>query len=192
MIKSNLPIYLASKSPRRKRLLKQLNLKFEIVNADIKENILKHELPERTVKRLALEKLFAAKSLVKKGIIIAADTIVVIDGKIIGKPLDAKDAEKILKKLSGRTHIVYTGFTLHNTDTKKTITGFERTKVTFRKLTAHEIIDYISTGSPMDKAGAYGIQDDFGAVFVRKICGDYNNVVGLPLTKLYQALQKVI
>ncbi len=145
MLNSNLPIYLASKSPRRKRLLKQLNLKFEIINADIEENILKNELPAKTVKRLALEKLFAAKSLVKKGIIIAADTIVVVDGKIIGKPVDTKDAEKILKKLSGRTHIVYTGFTLHNTDTKKTITGFERTEVTFRKLKTHEIIDYIST-----------------------------------------------
>ncbi|HUX93602.1 MAG TPA: Maf family protein [Ignavibacteriaceae bacterium] len=192
MIKSNLPIYLASKSPRRKRLLKQLNLKFKIVNADIEENFLKGELPMRTVKRLALEKLFAAKVSVKKGIIITADTIVVIDGQIIGKPVDAKDAKRILRKLSGRTHIVYTGFTLHNTDTKKTITGYERTNVTFRNLTAQEIIDYISTGSPMDKAGAYGIQDDFGAVFVKKICGDYYNVVGLPLTKLYQALLKVI
>ncbi len=192
MIKSELPIYLASKSPRRKKLLKQLNIKFKIVNAEIEEVILKGELPVRAVKRLAREKLYAAKRSVKRGIIITADTVVVIDGLIIGKPVDADDAIKILKKLSGQTHVVYTGFALHNTETKKIITGFERTNVTFRNLTPQEIKNYISTGSPMDKAGAYGIQDDFGAVFVKKISGDYYNVVGLPLTKIYQALLKVI
>ncbi|MHB1686129.1 MAG: Maf family protein [Ignavibacteriaceae bacterium] len=192
MIKSDLPIYLASKSPRRKKLLRQLNIKFKVINAEIDEKLVKGDKPIKTVKRLAKEKLKKAKSLIKRGIIITADTIVVIDNKIIGKPVNEKDAVKILQRLSGRTHIVYTGYSIHNSRTKKTITGFEQTKVTFRNLEENEIKDYISTGSPMDKAGAYGIQDDFGAVFVKKINGDYYNVVGLPLTKVYQALLKVI
>jgi septum formation protein len=107
---------------------------------------------------------------------------------VIGKPKNKKDAEKILKFLSGRSHSVYTGFSVFNTNTGKLITDYEKTSVSFRKLRSDEIIKYIQTGSPMDKAGAYGIQDDFGAVFVEKINGCYNNVVGLPLTKLYQAL----
>lgn len=191
MIKTDLQIYLASKSPRRKKLLEQLSLKLKIIKVDVDESERVGEKPVKMVKRLAEEKLAAAKMKVKKGIIITADTTVVLDYKILGKPVDEKDAFRILKKLSGNTHIVYTGFSVCNAGSKKQIISYEKTLVTFHSLSDEEIKDYIKTGSPMDKAGAYGIQDDFGAVFVKKINGDYYNVVGLPLAKVYQALKKV-
>ena len=192
MINNHPPIYLASKSPRRKKLLQQLNLKFKVVNVEINEVRNGDESPVSMIKRLALQKLYSAKKLVKNGIIITADTIVVLNDEIIGKPLNKIDAKKILTKLSDNTHTVYTGFTIYNSKNDKTIYAYEKTKVTFRKLSNDEIENYIETGSPMDKAGAYGIQDDFGAVFVKKINGDYYNVVGLPIAKLYTNLLRVI
>lgn len=192
MINNHPPIYLASKSPRRKKLLQQLNLKFKVVNVEINEVRNGDESPVSMIKRLALQKLYSAKKLVKNGIIITADTIVVLNDEIIGKPLNKIDAKKILTKLSDNTHTVYTGFTIYNSKNDKTISAYEKTKVTFRKLSNDEIENYIETGSPMDKAGAYGIQDDFGAVFVKKINGDYYNVVGLPIAKLYTNLLRVI
>ncbi len=147
--------------------------------------------PFFTVKRLSKEKLEMAKLKIKNGIIITADTIVVMDNHILGKPKDKKDAFRILKILSGRTHIVYTGYSVYNSINKKIISEFEKTEVTFRDLTDSEILEYIAGGSPMDKAGAYGIQDDFGAVFIKKINGCYYNVVGLPLAKLYHALLRI-
>lgn len=192
MIKTDYPIWLASASPRRKKLLEQLNLSFKIIKIDIDETIKKNESPVKAVKRLSLEKMEKTKLEIKKGIIITADTIVVLDGNIIGKPTDKKDAERILEKLSNKTHFVYTGFSIANLGKQITITDYEKTSVTFRELNKKEILDYIKTGSPMDKAGAYGIQDDFGAVFIKKINGCYYNVVGLPLTKVYNALLKVI
>ena len=192
MIKTDLPIYLASKSPRRKKLLSQINLKFKTFSVEADESILNGEHPVKAVKRLSKEKLAHALIKVNKGIIITADTIVVINHKIIGKPADAKEAAKILKTLSGNTHVVYTGYSIHNTETGKTITDYEKTFVTFRKLSSNEIKDYIASGSPMDKAGAYGIQDDYGAVFIQKINGCYYNVVGLPLSKLYASLKKAV
>jgi septum formation protein len=192
MIKSNQKIFLASKSPRRRKLLKQLGINFKSFSIDLKEDIFDGEHPVKTVKRLALHKSEAAIKKVKKGIVITADTIVVLDNEIIGKPKDKKDAFKILSKLSGRTHIVYTGFVVRNLESGKIIIDFEKTKVTFRKLFPKEIKDYIETGSPMDKAGAYGIQDDFGAVFVKRIDGCYYNVVGLPLAKVYKSLLEVL
>ncbi len=191
MIKSNQQIILASKSPRRRKLLKQIGLKFKSFSVDLHEEILDGEHPIQTVKRLSLHKMEEAAKKVKDGILITADTIVVLDKEIIGKPKNEKDAFKILSKLSGRTHDVYTGFAILNMRTKQKIVSYAKTKVTFRKLTKTEILDYIKTGSPMDKAGAYGIQDDFGAVFVKRINGCYYNVVGLPIQKLYIALQKI-
>ncbi len=192
MIKTDIPIILASNSPRREKLLNQLNLNFEILKVEINETPKKGEKPVRLVKRLANEKLEQAKEILKEGIFITADTIVVLNGQVINKPVDEKDAERILKSLSGKTHTVYTGFAVYNSKKKLTIIDYEKTLVTFRKMEKKEIRDYIATGSPMDKAGAYGIQDDFGAVFVKKINGCYYNVVGLPLMKLYQNLLKII
>lgn len=192
MIKTDLQIYLASKSPRRRKLLKQLNINFKSFSVDVNENIGKTEKPAHIVKRLANKKLLKAKEKVKNGIIITADTIVVLDGKVIGKPANTKNAKTILKKLSGRVHKVYTGYSIWNSEKNIIITDYEKTIVEFRNLFDREIDDYIYGGSPMDKAGAYGIQDDIGAVFIKKINGCYYNVVGLPLTKIYQALIKII
>ena len=191
MIKSDTLIYLASKSPRRRKLLKQLGIKFRSFSVNTVEEVLDGEHPVDCVKRLALEKMNRAKKKVRNGIIITADTIVVLDKEVNGKPKNRKDAINILSLLSGRVHTVYTGFCVFNQKTNKSIIDFEKTKVEFRMINKDEIIDYVESGSPMDKAGAYGIQDDFGAVFVKRINGCYYNVVGLPLTKLYNTLRKL-
>lgn len=191
MINSFPQIYLASKSPRRRKLLKQLNLKFKCFSVDINEVIKKNEKPYLSVKRLSKEKMDKARQRVDQGIIITADTIVVLNGKQIGKPKNKTDAKRILRKLSGKVHTVYTGFSIYNTIRDKSVTDYEKTLVEFRNLSDKEIDDYTKTGSPLDKAGAYGIQDDFGAVFIKKITGCYYNVVGLPLTKVYQSLLKM-
>ena len=192
MIKTNLPIYLASKSPRRRKLLRQINIEFKSFSVDVEEKIKRGEKPSQSVKRLAREKLDKAREKVDYGIIITADTIVVLDSKIIGKPENKSEAKKFLKKLSGRVHTVYTGFSVFNSEKELLVTDYEKTLVEFRKLSQNEIDDYIKSGSPLDKAGAYGIQDDFGAVFIKRINGCYYNVVGLPLPKVYQALMKII
>ena len=192
MILLKTPIFLASKSPRRKYMLEMLGIKYKVLEIDINESFNADERPSKNVKRLALEKALAAEKKIKNGIIITADTIVVIDNNIIGKPKNKKDAQEILLKLSNRSHYVYTGFTLLNKNTKKQITEYSRTKVTFRKLDIKEIRDYIKTGSPMDKAGAYGIQDDYGAVFVKSISGCYYNVLGFPAAQIYENLKKII
>ena len=191
MIKTSIPIYLASKSPRRRKLLKQLGIKFKAFSVESPEDFLDGEHPVECVKRIAIEKMELAKYKVNQSIIITADTIVVLQHKVIGKPSSKTDAIKILSQLSGKVHTVYTGFCVLNQRTGLMILDYEKTDVKFRKLIKDEIIDYVSGGSPMDKAGAYGIQDDFGAVFVERINGCYYNVVGLPLTKLYKALRKV-
>ena len=148
--------------------------------------------PSVSVKRLSKEKLEIARQKINRGIIITADTIVVLNKKVIGKPKDRKEAKRFLQKLSGKVHTVYTGFSIYNSENKMLLTDYEKTSVEFRNLTTKEIDDYIKSGSPMDKAGAYGIQDDFGAVFIKKINGCYYNVVGLPLTRVYQTLMKII
>ena len=191
MIKTSQTIYLASKSPRRRKLLKQIGIKFKSFSVNSDEEFFDGEHPVECVKRIALEKMELAKSKVHNGIIITADTIVVLNKKVLGKPQSEKDAIKILSMLSGKQHTVFTGFCVLNKKTKKQIVSYEKTKVEFRKLKKDEIIDYVKGGSPMDKAGAYGIQDDFGAVFVKRIDGCYYNVVGLPLTNLYNTLRKV-
>lgn len=191
MIKTDLPVYLASKSPRRRRLLKQIGIKFQSFSVKVDEELLDGEHPIACVKRLAVKKMKKAALKIKKGIIITADTIVVLDKKVIGKPANKNEAEEFLSMLSGRTHTVYTGICVLNTETNKRVIEVEKTKVEFRNIERDEIRNYVAGGSPMDKAGAYGIQDDFGAVFVKKINGCYYNVVGLPLTKLYSSLRKI-
>ena len=192
MIPSTLKICLASKSPRRKKLLEQINLHPEILHCHFEEDFDSRKKVSTIAKSLALQKMEVAKKENKKGLLITADTIVVIDGKILGKPNSVKQAVAMLKSLSGRKHFVYTGFCVFNSMTGKLINDYEKTGVTFRKLKESEIKEYVAGGSPMDKAGAYGIQDDYGAIFIEKINGCYYNVVGLPLTKVYQAILKVI
>jgi septum formation protein len=192
MISSSIPVFLASKSPRRRKLLKQLNIKFKSFSVEMDEKIHPNEKPSNSVLRLSKEKLELAKLKVKKGIVITADTIVVLNKTVLGKPKNKKDAFRILKLLSGKTHVVYTGYSIFNFTNNKTISEYEKTDVTFRDLNDEEIKEYINGGSPMDKAGAYGIQDDFGAVFINKINGCYYNVVGLPLAKFYHALLRIL
>jgi len=192
MISNHPLIYLASRSPRRKKLLQQMNLEFKVISVEIDESRQGNESPLKMVKRLAAEKLAEARKSIDEGIIITADTTVVLDGEILGKPGNENEAKEMLSILSGKIHTVYTGFAVCNTKKGKTIVDYEKTKVTFRELEKKEIQDYVKTRSPMDKAGAYGIQDDFGAVFVKKINGDYYNVVGLPVSRLYTNLLKVL
>jgi septum formation protein len=192
MIRSQIPIILASKSPRRKKLLKQIGLVFRTKSFDVEENLTQNLPPAKLAKKLALQKLEAAKSQIKNSVIITADTIVVLEGEILGKPKNKREAVAMLKKLSGAKHHVYTGFAVYNGVTDELIADYEKTCVAFRELSEKEIREYVASGSPLDKAGSYGIQDDYGAVFVRKISGCYYNVVGLPLAKVYLALQKVL
>lgn len=184
--------FLASQSPRRRYLLSLLNIEFDSFSVDVDETISSDENPVSAVVRLSELKMEAAEKQIPEGFILTADTIVVLDDVIIGKPVDKEDAFKILSWLSGNTHTVYTAYSLSNKYNKKKLSNVVKTQVTFRTLEPEEIKDYINTGSPMDKAGAYGIQDDFGAVFVEKINGCYYNVVGLPLSSLYNSIKEII
>jgi septum formation protein len=178
---------LASVSPRRKNLLRQLGLKFIAVDSKADEILLDNE-PLKSVRINAKRKSDAVADKFKGKIIISADTVVVIDGKILNKPSDAKEAKKYLRMLSGRKHVVFTGINVVNNITGREKYNYQKTTVEFRKLSEEEIDYYVSNHSPLDKAGAYGIQDDFGCLFIKKITGDYYNVVGLPLVKLYETI----
>jgi septum formation protein len=186
------PLILASQSPRRKILLKQIGLKFTVRPSHVPEDVLDHEAPEHNAKRIALSKAVEIAKLVKNGIVISADTIVVLGDSILGKPRTRDEAKKMLRSLSGRMHTVYTAFALIDARTQRRTVQIEKTKVWFRKLSPKEIEAYVASGSPMDKAGAYGIQDDYGAVFVRRVEGCFYNVVGFPLTKFYVTLQNFV
>ncbi|MDP1678499.1 MAG: Maf family protein [Bacteroidota bacterium] len=192
MIQSTIPIILASQSPRRSQLLKQIGIIFSVQPSGIHEEIDDATSFAENVQRLSLHKAEDIANKNDKGIIVGSDTIVVIDQTILGKPNSREDAIEMLKILSGKTHTVYTGFALVDAQTKKTYIDHNETEVTFRDLDEDEIVSYVATGSPLDKAGAYGIQDDFGAVFVKKINGDYYTVVGLPLSKFYIALKNFV
>jgi len=184
------PLILASQSPRRKNLLKQIGLKFRVIPSHVSEVLSPNESPSDNAKRIAIDKASEVAARLQKGIVIGADTIVVLDHHVLGKPTSKDDAKRMLKLLSGREHSVYTGFALIDVESKKHAAGVEETKVRFRKLDEKEIVSYIDSGSPMDKAGSYGIQDDFGAVFVEKVNGCFYNVVGFPLARFYSTLQR--
>jgi septum formation protein len=186
------PLILASQSPRRKILLKQIGLKFRVIPSHVSEVLSPNQSPGDNAKRIAIDKASEVAARLRKGIVIGADTIVVLDHHVLGKPTSKDDAKRMLKLLSGREHSVYTGFGLIDVESKKHVEGVEETKVRFRMLDEKEIISYIDSGSPMDKAGAYGIQDDFGAVFVEKVNGCFYNVVGFPLARFYSTLQRFI
>lgn len=198
-------IILASASPRRKELLEQIGLEFEICPAKGEEVITK-EKPEEVVVELAAQKAAEVASMIKTYenthtelvtpqdiLIIGADTVVSSEGKILGKPKDEADAFAMLSALAGKTHAVYTGVSLlflSASGRAGEYTFFEKTDVTMREMEKEEIERYIATGEPMDKAGAYGIQGKC-AIFVDKIDGDYNNVVGLPVAAIYRELKKL-
>jgi septum formation protein len=181
-------IILASNSPRRKELLRQIGIDFSIDPADVDERVLTNEMPEGYAVRVALKKASLAASRAGVGIVIAADTIVVVNDEILGKPTDARDAERMLKKLSGKVHRVVTGLAVIDAATDKTLTRTSITSVWFRRLSQQEIISSVATREPLDKAGAYGIQER-GALLVDRIDGCYFNVVGLPLSLLGEMLR---
>jgi septum formation protein len=183
-------IILASRSPRRAQLLRQIGINFETSVCDIEEVFDSAVSPEDNARTLSLMKAEDVAKRFARGIVLGSDTIVVLEGRLLGKPESEEDARRMLRRLSGKTHTVFTGFALVDAETKKSYIDCEQTDVTFRTLDDDEIAAYVAAGSPMDKAGAYGIQDDFGAVFVERISGDYYTVVGLPLSKVYCALQR--
>jgi septum formation protein len=170
--------------------MEQIGLVVEVFPSHVSEEFDPAVSPAENASRLATLK---AKSVAEKfadAIIIGADTIVVIDGAVLGKPENAADACRMLRILSGRTHTVYTAFSLVDRPSNRSVTEVEATRVTFRVLPINEIENYVNGGSPLDKAGAYGIQDDYGAVFATRIEGCFYNVVGLPVSKFYTTLQK--
>lgn len=186
-------IILASASPRRRELLTQIGIPFEILVSDVTERVSSDD-PGQVVQTLSGQKAEAAEALAgtsEETLIIGADTVVSCGGRILGKPRSEEDAGRMLRLLSGREHEVYTGVTLilRRGDGERTVRSFwECTRVEFAPMTEREIDAYVATKEPMDKAGAYGIQG-FGARYIVGISGDYNNVVGLPVGRLYRELK---
>lgn len=183
---------LASKSPRRSDLLTQIGLKHKAVDSKSEELEVSKYNPVKLVRINALKKSRIVAEGYKNEIVIAADTIVLIGNTILHKPSSLKEAKQYLKKLSGKKHSVYTGLNVINTKNGKEQFAYEKTEVYFRKLSDEEINYYVNKFKPLDKAGAYGIQDGFGCLFIDKIKGDHHNIIGLPLVKLYTTIKKVI
>jgi septum formation protein len=187
-------LILASSSPRRKELLEQLSLSFEVVTSSVDESLIELTEPEQLVMELALLKARSvAATSFSSAVIIGADTVVSIDGKILGKPVDKKHAMAMLHQLSNRKHQVFTGISLVEFKTgeiTRSLTKFRKTDVWMKPLSKNDISWYVDTGEPMDKAGSYGIQA-FGACLVDRIDGCYFNVVGLSLTLLEKMFQQL-
>lgn len=188
-------IILASASPRRSELLKQIGLSFRVVVSNTKECTRETE-PAKVVMDLSAQKAASVAALLESkkeafDLVIGADTVVACDGKILGKPKSTEDACRMLQMLQGRRHEVYTGVCLMNGKTGEKKSFFEETKVVFCAMTEEEIRTYVNTLDPMDKAGSYGIQG-FCARYINGIEGDYNNVVGLPVCRLYQEIKTML
>ncbi len=190
-------IILASGSPRRRELLTLIGVPFKVIKSDAPEIITKTD-PGEIVMELSMQKALDVYNKITEGspIVLGADTIVCLDGKVLGKPADREDAKRMIRALQGRTHSVFTGVTLlgniNNAGENgiKKETFFRETKVMVHSMSDEEIEGYLDTGEPYDKAGAYGIQGAFAA-YVDGIEGDYTNVVGLPVSAVYQALKKL-
>ncbi|SRR5260221_8342779 len=180
-------IVLASQSPRRSEILRQAGIPFVARPANVDESALPGESPEDYVKRVACDKVLATGAAPGE-IALGADTVVVIDGEILGKPAASADAARMLSLLAGREHQVLTGICLRRGD--EIVIECARTRVWFKPLTREEIVDYIATGEPMDKAGAYAIQG-LASKFIERIEGSYTNVVGLPIELVRQVLRKM-
>lgn len=186
----NRELILASASPRRKELLEKLDLTFTVCPADVDETRLPEEDALSYPLRTAVKKAMAVAEGRENAVVIAADTVVALDDEILGKPKDEAEAKEMLRRLAGREHIVITGIGIVDTVSGRTLSAAEQTIVYFHPLEKDEIEAYVATKEPMDKAGAYGIQGK-GSLLVRKIDGDYFNVMGLPLSKLYRLLLNI-
>lgn len=185
---SDVTVVLASASPRRRELLKLIGIVHGVRPADADETYSPGEAPAAYAERLAREKAAIVTGVVRNTLVIGADTIVVIDDHLLGKPRDADDATRMLKLLRGRTHVVMTAVAVAFQG--RTVSAVEQVSVTFRDLSDDEIMEYIATGEPMDKAGAYGIQG-YGATIVSRIEGDYFAVMGLSLVRLVALMAEV-
>lgn len=184
-------IILASASPRRKELLEQVGAEFEIIPA-VGEEIITDSRPQQAVLGLSAQKAAEVAAKVQgDAIVLGADTVVAFGDKILGKPKDEMDAEQMLSMLSGNTHSVYTGVSIvvKQSGQSRAYSFYEETEVTMYPLSKQQILSYIRTGEPMDKAGSYGIQGR-GALFIEKIQGDYNNVVGLPIARVFRTIEE--
>jgi septum formation protein len=185
---TDLEVVLASQSPRRRQLLDLIGIRHHVKPADIDETYIAGELPEAHAERLAQEKAAKISNENPDSVTVAADTIVVIDGIVLGKPVDVGDAERMLKMLSGRSHTVMTAVAVGYQG--RVASGVESVDVTFLPINDDEIRSYVATGEPMDKAGSYGIQG-YGATIIRRIDGDFFAVMGLSLTRLVALLREV-
>lgn len=181
-------LILASASPRRQELMRLITEYFEVYPAEVDESAEKHLTPGETVEMLAEKKAREIAKLRPDDVVVGADTVVAVDGEILGKPADSKDAGRMLRRLSGRTHVVLTGVCVMSRDFCEVFS--QASQVEFFELGEREINDYIATEEPMDKAGAYGIQGK-GALFVAGIRGDYYNVMGLPVAELNRRLKRL-
>ncbi|HTL94608.1 MAG TPA: nucleoside triphosphate pyrophosphatase [Gemmatimonadaceae bacterium] len=183
-------VVLASASPRRHELLGMIGIAHEVDPADIDESVRAGESDTDYALRLATEKGVAVAARHPDALVIAADTVVVVDGRIFGKPVDGADACRMLRVLSGRTHVVHTAVAVVRDAGRRVESEVESTRVTFRELDDGEVAAYVATGEPMDKAGAYGIQG-YGATIVERVEGDYFTVMGLALRQLVSLLERV-
>ena len=182
-------IILASASPRRKELMELAGYDFEVICADIVEVVPEEAMPQEVVMSLALQKAQAVAAEHKDAVVIGSDTVVALDGKILGKPHSEQEACEMLRSLSGRTHKVFTGVAIVCGGKVKNF--FDETDVEFYSLGDDEIKKYVATGEPTDKAGAYGIQGK-GSVLVKRINGDFFSVMGLPIAKLYREMSDFV
>jgi len=182
-------IILASASPRRKEILEKTGLKFRVVESRCEEKMDTGLKPHDLAKFLSREKAREVARRYANALVIAADTIVVLRGRIFGKPCDKEQAKEMLRVFSGKAHSVITGFTIIDTASNEELSRSVSSKIFFKRLSADEIEAYIRSGEPLDKAGAYGIQG-LGAVLIKRIEGDFFNVMGLPLNALAESLKK--
>lgn len=182
-------IILASASPRRKELLERIGLKFKVEPGNYEEDIKSGGELHKTARRISMEKAELVARKHKNTIVIAADTFIVFQGQILGKPHTEAASRNMLERLNGKSHLVITGFTIIDTSNNKTLSRSIETRVYIRKLNPADINSYVKSKEPLDKAGAYAIQG-LGAVIVERIEGDYFNVVGLPLSALTEALKE--
>jgi septum formation protein len=181
------PLVLASTSPRRQYLMSEAGFKFTVEKPQVDETFPQQMPVEQVPRYLAAKKAESFRPSIKDEIIVTADTVVILDGKILNKPDDEKHARQMLKALSGKTHLVITGVSIISKEKEETFEDI--TEVTFKNLTDEEIAFYVERYKPYDKAGAYGAQDWVGMVAIEKINGSYFNVMGLPVNKVYQHLQ---
>jgi len=186
-MKLSVPLILASASPRRRKILELSGALFDVLPSEFEERMVEGESADEMVLRLSAGKARDVASGYPDALVIGADTSVVLDDEILEKPADADHASHMLARLSGRSHAVKTGVTLVHAATEREASFLEQTHVTFSSLTDIQIEEYAATGSPLDKAGSYGIQDE-GALFVERIEGDFYSVMGLPLNRLHREL----